>query len=57
VVDQEKELEETLKKLFSNEVDVNLIADNVYKYLKNDRNINNIQKGIKQRLDKVVEQK
>ena len=57
VVDQENELEETLKKLFSNEVDVNLIADNVYKYLKNDRNINNIQKGIKQRFDKVVEQK
>lgn len=51
------EIEEKTKALCSEDVDLSNIATCVERYLKEERDIRKIQKGIKQRLDKVVEQK
>ena len=51
------EIEEKTKALCSEDVDLSNIATCVERYLKEERDIRKIQKGIKQRLDKVMEQK
>ena len=54
VVENESNLRGVLNKLANNQIDLKTIANNVYNYLKNDRNIYEIQNGIKTRLQNLV---
>lgn len=54
VVENESNLWGVLNKLANNQIDLKTIGNNVYNYLKNDRNIYEIQNGIKTRLQNLV---
>ena len=54
VAESNEELQTTLSKLFNSEIDLEVMASNVHSYLKNDRNIYEIQSGIKTRLENLV---
>ncbi len=54
VAESNEELQTTLSKLFNSEIDLEVMANNVHSYLKNDRNIYEIQSGIKTRLENLV---
>ncbi len=54
VVESESDLQTILNKLANNQIDLKTIGNNVYNYLKKDRNIYEIQNGIKTRLQNLM---
>ena len=57
VAESNEELQTTLSKLYNSAIDLEVMANNVYSYLKNDRNIYEIQSGIKTRLENLINNK
>lgn len=57
VAESNEELQTILSKLYNSAIDLEVMANNVYSYLKNDRNIYEIQSGIKTRLENLINNK
>lgn len=54
VCDTKSDLQVVLNRLAGSQIDLEVISNNVYNYLNNDRNIITIQNGIKKRLESLV---